>query len=255
MIEIKNLSFSYGKKQILKNISATFSPGKFYAVIGINGSGKTTLCNHLARLLKPMAGEILLDGVPYKNLRRKEFAQKVSLLPQGRNVPNMCGYDLVCAGRYPYLSALQNCRDADKHIVKEAMQRTDAAQFADKNLKHLSGGERQRVYLAMVAAQDTTYILLDEPTTHLDMAAEYKSLQVLTDMKKQGKCIIAVLHDLSAALAFADEILVLHNGKIEMIGTPKEIVDGAVFEKIFGVYCHVLKIEGKDRYIFAPLHP
>ena len=250
MIEVKNLSFSYGKGRILSDISAKFEKGYFYAIIGANGSGKTTLINNLSRIVKPTSGEIFIDGTDYKDISRKEFAKKVSLLPQGRNVPNMSAFDLVSAGRYPYLDLSRNLSDEDVKIVNISMQMTDTEKFADKNLKRLSGGERQRVYLAMLAAQNTDYILLDEPITHLDMASEYKTLNLLADMSSKGKCVIAVLHNLPLALEYADEICVVDKGKIVKTGTPKEIAGSNVFEEFFGIQCKTINTDGKDRYIF-----
>ena len=253
MIEIKDLSFAYGKRQILNNISAKFEIGKFYAVIGTNGSGKTTLINNLSRLTAPTGGNILIDGVDYKDIPRKEFAKRISLLPQGRNVPNLSVFDLVCAGRYPYLDLSRKLSDEDMEIVRKSMEITDTEGFAEKNLKRLSGGERQRVYLAMLVAQDTPYILLDEPISHLDIASEFKILNLLSSLKEKGKCIITVLHNLSLALKFADEICVVNKGKIKMTGTPKEIVDSDVFEKVFGVRCISVNSGTTNGVIFEEL--
>ncbi len=250
MMEMNQVSFSYGKTPCLKNINLSLEPGKFYAIIGPNGSGKTTLIKLLARLTTPKSGEILLNGKPYGAFGRKEFARQVALLPQGRNTPNISVADLVSYGRYPYLDASRRLTDADRAAVDSALKATGTAEFAARNLKKLSGGERQRVYLAMLCAQDTPYVLLDEPATHLDAASSFSMMAELGRMRSLGKCVVAVLHDLPMAFRFADEIILMDKGEILSVAPPEETVQSSPLEAVFGVVPVAVTLNGNRMYIF-----
>ena len=168
MIQLDDLCFSYGGRTVLNNISAAFSPGKLYAVLGPNGSGKTTLIRLLSRLLLPDSGSLTLDEKSYTCYGRKEFARQLALLPQTRPIPAISVQDLVSHGRFPYLGLSRTPGRADLEAVDRAMAAVNVQAFAGRDLRRLSGGERQRVYLALLLAQDTRYVLLDEPTTYLD---------------------------------------------------------------------------------------
>jgi iron complex transport system ATP-binding protein len=253
MIEIKNLYFSYGKAETLSDISIKLEKGKFYAVVGPNGSGKTTLINILSRLKTPKRGELLLDGKPYKSFKRKSFAKKAALLPQSRNVPNILAYDLVSCGRFPHLGVSRKLSNDDKKIVLSALDTTDTLKFAEKNVKNLSGGERQRVYIAMLLAQNSPYMLLDEPTTHLDISAKLDIMNLLCKIKQNGKCVVAVLHDLDLALKFADEVILMSNGKIVSKKTPKETVEREKLQEVFGVKCESVTVKTATEYVFKHL--
>ncbi len=249
MIQINNLSFSYGKHKIINNATTSFEKGKFYAVIGKNGSGKTTLINCLSRLKKATGGEITVNNKNYCDISRIDFAKTVSLLPQGRNIPNIQVYDFVSSGRFPY-TLLKALSKSDFKIIDNALCMTDTLEFSRKNLKSLSGGERQRVYLAMLLAQDTPYVLLDEPVTHLDIACEYRMMDMLCRLKTQNKCVIAVLHNLQTALKYADELKIIDGGKIVYEGDCYTAVQNGVINSVFGIKCHTVKIDSKDTYIF-----
>ncbi len=250
MMEIKQVSFAYGRTPCLKNIDLSLEPGKFYAVIGPNGSGKTTLIKLLSRLTKPKSGEILLDGKGYGDFGRKEFARQVALLPQGRNTPNVSVAELVSYGRYPYLDASRRLMEADRTAVDAALKATGTEGLADRNLKKLSGGERQRVYMAMLCAQETPYVLLDEPATHLDAASSFSLMAQLCRMRREGKCVVAVLHDLSMAFRFADEIILMNKGEILSVATPEETVKTAPLAAVFGVKPVPVTVSGKQLFIF-----
>ncbi len=253
MIKLENISFAYGKQAVLKNICLSLEPGKIYAVIGPNGSGKTTLIKLLSSLLKPKNGELNLDGKPYGSFGRKDFAKQVALLPQGRNTPDISVYDLVSCGRYPYLDISRKLTEADKQAVSEALIITDTERFADRNVKKLSGGERQRVYMAMLYAQNTPYVLLDEPTTHLDISYGFQIMNMLMEMKMQGKCVVAVLHDLNFALKFADEVILMKGGEIISSATPEETVASKKIQTAFGVSCEKCFTEsGETEFVFKP---
>lgn len=250
MIEAQNVSFSYAKKDILKGVSLKLDNGKLYALIGPNGCGKTTLINLFARLSSPKDGEIFLNGTNYDSIDRKTFAQKVALLPQGRNIPNMSVYDFVSCGRFPYLDFTRKLNEKDKEIINSALEETDTKIFADKLLKKLSGGERQRVYIAMLLAQNTDHILLDEPTTHLDISAKFDIMNLLSKIKNDGKCVVTVLHDIEFALKYADEIILMSNGEIISKASAEETVNSDLFKSVIGVECQSFTIDGKTVYNF-----
>lgn len=249
MIELKNLSFAYGDHNTLSNINIKFTKGRLYSVIGPNGSGKTTLIKLISRLLEPESGSIEIDGKGISDYRRKELARKVAILPQSRPTPDMTVQSLVSSGRFPYLGFSGKLTRTDEAIVKKALADTHTAGFAHRNIRELSGGERQRVYLAMLLAQDTPAVLLDEPTTYLDISHQFAVMDILTHMRSTGKCVITVLHDISAALKYSDRVIVMERGNIISLGTPEETVAGGVISKVFGVDCEQIYLKNKPEYI------
>ncbi len=250
MIELQTVSFSYGKTPVLSEISLALEPGKLYAVLGPNGCGKTTLMKLLARLEQPKSGTIFLDGK--SDYSRNEFAKRLALMPQGRNIPDTTVFELVCCGRYPHTDFSRRLREADFQIVEIALKATDSDTLAHKRLKKLSGGERQRAYLAMLLAQDTPYVLLDEPTTHLDIACAFQTMELLKQMRDSGKCVVAVLHDLDLALKYADEILLMHRGKLLSKASPEQTVESGMLDRVFGVRCIPIIRDGQREYLFNP---
>lgn len=252
MIRLDDLTFSYGGQTVLHNISASFMPGKLYAVLGPNGSGKTTLIRLMSRLLLPESGSLSLDGKPYANYGRKEFARQLALLPQTRPIPAISVQDLVSHGRFPYLGLSRTPGEADQAAVAQAMEAVNVQSFAERDLRQLSGGERQRVYLALLLAQDTRYVLLDEPTTYLDASAQFAVMENLKRMSQNGKCVIAVLHDLNLALRFCDELCILHQGRLAASGAPEAMVDGGMLDKVFSVHCRSVFVDGAKEYIIRP---
>ena len=252
MIQLDNLSFSYGGQTVLHNLSAIFTPGKLYAVLGPNGSGKTTLIRLLGRLLQPDSGSLCLDSKPYASYGRKEFARQLALLPQTRPIPAISVQDLVSHGRFPYLGLSRTLGKDDLDAVERAMAAVNVQAFAGRDLRQLSGGERQRVYLALLLAQDTRYVLLDEPTTYLDASAQFSVMENLKCMSQDGKCVIAVLHDLNLALSFADEICLLDQGRIAAFGAPEALVEQGVLDRVFSIRCRSVVVDGIKEYIIRP---
>ncbi len=252
MIQLDDLNFSYGGRTVLRNISAAFSPGKLYAVLGPNGSGKTTLIRLLSRLLQPDSGSLTLDGKSYACYGRKEFARQLALLPQTRPIPAISVQDLVSHGRFPYLGLSRTPGKDDLDAVERAMAAVNVQAFAGRDLRQLSGGERQRVYLALLLAQDTRYVLLDEPTTYLDASAQFSVMENLKCMSQDGKCVIAVLHDLNLALSFADEICLLDQGRIAAFGAPEALVEQGVLDRVFSIRCRSVVVDGIKEYIIRP---
>lgn len=252
MIRLDDLTFSYGGQTVLHNISASFAPGKLYAVLGPNGSGKTTLIRLMSRLLLPESGSLRLDGKPYAGYGRKEFARQLALLPQTRPIPAISVQDLVSHGRFPYLGLSRTPGEADQAAVAQAMAAVNVQSFAERDLRQLSGGERQRVYLALLLAQDTHYVLLDEPTTYLDASAQFAVMENLKRMSQSGKCVIAVLHDLNLALRFCDELFILHQGRLAASGAPEAMVESGVLDKVFSIHCRCVLVDGAKEYIIRP---
>ncbi len=252
MIQLDDLNFSYGGRTVLHNISAAFSPGKLYAVLGPNGSGKTTLIRLLSRLLQPDSGSLTLDGKSYACYGRKEFARQLALLPQARPIPAISVQDLVSHGRFPYLGLSRTPGKNDLDAVERAMAAVNVQAFAGRDLRRLSGGERQRVYLALLLAQDTRYVLLDEPTTYLDASAQFSVMENLKCMSQDGKCVIAVLHDLNLALSFSDEICLLDQGRIAAFGAPEALVEQGVLDRVFSIRCRSVVVDGIKEFIIRP---
>ena len=252
MIQLDDLNFSYGGRTVLHNISAAFSPGKLYAVLGPNGSGKTTLIRLLSRLLLPDSGSLTLDEKGYESYGRKEFARQLALLPQTRPIPAISVQDLVSHGRFPYLGLSRTPGKDDLDAVERAMAAVNVQAFAGRDLRQLSGGERQRVYLALLLAQYTRYVLLDEPTTYLDASAQFSVMENLKCMSQDGKCVIAVLHDLNLALSFADEICLLDQGRIAAFGAPEALVEQGVLDRVFSIRCRSVVVDGIKEYIIRP---
>lgn len=252
MIKLDNVVFSYSGCAVLRGLSAEFEPGQLCAVVGPNGCGKTTLIRLMARLCRPEDGRLSLDGREYAEYGRKSFARMIALLPQQRPIPSITARDLVSHGRFPYLELSRRLSKEDKAAVERALEETGTAAFAERNLQELSGGERQKVYLAMLLAQDTPYILLDEPTTYLDISGQFAIMENLRRMSDGGKCVVAVLHDLSLALRYADRVLAMENGEIRAYARAEDIVESGVLDKIFGVECAAVSHMGQLEYIIRP---
>lgn len=249
MISVEDLNFYYGKNLVINSISAEFKSGKFYCIIGPNGSGKSTFLSLISGLLKANNGNIFIDNIPLFKYAPKSLANKLSLLPQGKILPEITVEQLVLYGRFPYMGLTQKPTEADKTAVKSAMRRLGILSLKNRNLKKLSGGEVQKAYIAMLLSQDTPYVLLDEPTANLDASVTLDIVKLLKELANGGKCIIAVLHDIPTALHFADEILVINNGEVVFNGLPEKAVESGVINNVFGVKTASVIIEKEKRYI------
>jgi iron complex transport system ATP-binding protein len=254
IIEVENLSFGYIKQsRILENISFEVSPGTFLAVAGPNGAGKTTLLNLLCGLLKPKAGSIEIDAAHIESYSVKKLAQKVAVVRQ-EFVPvfDFTVAEMVAMARTPYLGTFGFENKADKKIVNGALEMTDTIRFAARPLAHLSGGERQRVFIARALAQNTAILLLDEPTSFLDLKHQVGIYDLLKAAQlEKGKTIVAVTHDINLAAQYCDEALLIgadnsyHIGKAEDIFSPERV------EEVFGVRAFAGKV-GQEKF-FLPL--
>lgn len=251
MIEICHVTAGYlPDENILQDVSFTAPQGQITTLIGPNGCGKTTLLRAAARQLPLRGGEIRIEGRPIGAYSRKAFAQLAAFLPQVRSVPAITVRSLVAHGRFPYLGFSRQLRAADKAAVREAMEITGVAPWADRDLRALSGGERQRVYIAMALAQDTKVIFLDEPTTYLDLRHQFELLELLELLKQRGKTILFVLHDLAHALRYSDRIVLMEGGKLAGQGTPAQILESGMLDAVFGICTHA----APDGYWFTPQH-
>lgn len=235
MLELNKVSAGYGRKTVLEDISAAFPKGKLTSIIGVNGCGKTTLLKTVLGMLPVGSGEIRMDGVLLSNLTRNEIAKKAAYLAQGKSTPDMTVEQMVLHGRFPHLQYPRRYTEQDREIACAAMERVGIEALAEQPMSTLSGGMRQNAYIAMALAQSTDYILLDEPTTYLDISHQLELMKTLRELADGGKGIIAVMHDLPMAFHFSDEIVLIHRGKIQTVATPEDLWDSDEIREIFGV--------------------
>ena len=236
------LTLGYGGTPVVADLSLELPPGAVTAIVGANACGKSTLLRGLIRLLAPSSGAVLLDGTELARLGTREVARRLGLLPQSPSAPEgLTVEDLVARGRYPHQSWLQQFSRDDQHHIDWALEVTDTAALRRRSLDALSGGQRQRAWIAMALAQDTETLLLDEPTTFLDMAHQVEVLDLLADLnREQGRTIVMVLHDLNQACRYADHIVAMHQGRIHAQGPPSEVVDAEMVRTVFGLDVRVV---------------
>jgi len=241
-LETKSVTLAYEQNVIAKNLSVEIPNGKFTVIVGPNGCGKSTLLRSLSRLLLPQSGEILLNGENIHSQSTREVAKKLGLLPQSAIAPNgIKVIDLVSRGRFPHQKWFQTWSEADQKGVELAMQATGVMDFAQHNVDQLSGGQRQRVWVAMALAQETSLLLLDEPTTYLDIAHQIELMDLFQDLNRiQGHTLVAVLHDLNHACRYADHLIMIKAGEVIATGSPNEIVTEALIKQVFGLSCLIL---------------
>ena len=235
MVELRNVSAGYPGRRVLEGVSLTLRPGRVLVLLGPNGCGKSTLLRTIPGLLPPLAGEILLDGAPFGSYTPRQAARKIAFLPQSRSVPSITARRLVLHGRFPYLSYPRRSRREDYAGVDRALAAADALPLADRPLSELSGGQRQKVYLAMALAQETETILMDEPTTYLDIRHQLEVLTLVRRLAEEGRGAALVLHDLCLALTMADEIAVLGEGRLLALDGPEEIYRSGILDRVMGV--------------------
>lgn len=235
MIELQGVQAGYHRHPVLHGVNLTFRPGEVLVLLGPNGSGKSTLLRTVLGLLPCSAGQILYDGIPLSALSPRQVARQVAFLSQSRSVPNITARRMVLHGRFPHLSYPRHYRPEDYRIVEQALEQVDAADLADRPVTELSGGQRQKVYLAMAVAQQTSVILMDEPTTFLDIAHQLGVMELARQLARSGKAVVMVLHDLSMALSTADRLAILAEGTLVRTGSPEEIYQSKILEEVFGI--------------------
>ncbi|TQR87116.1 ABC transporter ATP-binding protein [Mycobacterium hodleri] len=238
----RDLSLGYGATPIVEGLTVDVAPGAVTAIVGPNACGKSTLLRGLARLMSPAAGQVILDGSDISRLRTKDVAKRLGLLPQSSIAPEgITVADLVTRGRFPHQTMLRQFSRADQQAVADAMAATGVTAIAGRPVDQLSGGQRQRVWIAMVLAQQTPLILLDEPTTFLDIAHQIELLDLFADLNaEQGCTIVAVLHDLNHACRFADQIIAMKSGAIVAQGNPADVITATLVEEVYGLKCQVI---------------
>ncbi|HEK9101091.1 ABC transporter ATP-binding protein [Bacillus pfraonensis] len=240
-LETKTLTLSYGETIIINELNLEIPKGKISIFIGSNGCGKSTLLRSLARLLKPTSGDILLDNKAIQNMQTKQIARQMAILPQGPQAPEgLTVLQLVKQGRYPYQTWLKQWSEKDEEMVQKALAATGMTEFAERDVHALSGGQRQRAWIAMTLAQDTDIILLDEPTTYLDMTHQIEVLDLLFELNEtEQRTIVMVLHDLNLACRYADNIVAIQDKQIYAQGKPEEIIDCKLVRDVFRMECQI----------------
>ncbi|MFN3663420.1 ABC transporter ATP-binding protein [Yoonia sp.] len=249
------LRAGYGPRMILDNLDLTVPSGAITAIVGANACGKSTLLRCLARLLRPSAGHVVLDGRAVQDMPTRELARILGLLPQSPTAPDgITVADLVSHGRHPHQGLLSRWTQADDLAVASALAVTQTADLAERDVDALSGGQRQRVWIAMALAQETDILLLDEPTTFLDVAHQIEVLDLLVDLNRsRGTTIVMVLHDLNLAARYADHLVALMQGKVHAAGPPASVLTETVIEKVFGVQCRVMTDPTSGQPMMLPL--
>ncbi len=245
ILKAEGIFFSYGKEPVLDDLDLNVGKGDFIGLIGPNGSGKTTLLKLLMQILSPSKGKVFLEGRAMEEMKRREISQRIAFVPQEENTNFVfSALEIVLMGRSPYLKGFQMEGDHDIKVTKEAMSITDCWQFKDRDIYTLSGGERKRVFIARALAQEPEIMLMDEPTTHLDLNHQIEIMEKMLELNKAGLTIIMVSHDINLAASFCTKIAVLKDGKIITSGKPAEIVNPELLESVYG--CR-LKVFSKDR--------
>ena len=235
------LTLAYGDRVIAAGLDVAVPDGSFTVIIGPNACGKSTLLRALCALLDPKQGSVVLDGAAIGSYRAKEVARRVGLLAQTASAPEGISVaDLVARGRYPHQRLLRQWTPEDENQVAAAMDATGVTALADRAVDELSGGQRQRVWMAMALAQQTGILLLDEPTTYLDIAHQIDLLDLCADLNEQGRTLVAVLHDLNHACRYATHLIAMKAGKIVAEGDPGAIITAELVANVYGLACQVI---------------
>ena len=238
----RRLTLGYDDRTVVESLDVDILDGRVSAIIGANACGKSTLLRGLARLLRPRAGEVLLDGAPILDRDQREVARVLGLLPQTPVAPDgITVGDLVSRGRHPHQGWFRQWKASDDAAVAAALEATDTAGLVRRPLRELSGGQRQRVWVAMALAQQTDLLLLDEPTTFLDISHQVELLRLLRDLNRStGRTIVTVLHDLNLACRYSDHLIVMGEGRILAEGEPAAVMTAELVEKAFGLPCVIV---------------
>lgn len=250
-----NLSLGYGDRVIVDHLDLEVRTGVITTVIGPNGCGKSTLLRALGRLLKPRNGSVLLDGKAIGSMRTKDVARTLGMLPQAPLAPEgLTVADLVARGRHPHQSWLRQWSSDDEGEVAEALALTGVSDLADRPVDQLSGGQRQRAWISMALAQGTDILLLDEPTTYLDLAHSIEVLDLVDRMHEElGRTVVMVLHDLNLAIRYSDQLIVMRDGSIVAAGAPKDIISAELLLEVFGLEAAVIADPVSDRPLVVPI--
>ncbi|WP_020188304.1 ABC transporter ATP-binding protein [Methylopila sp. 73B] len=255
LLQSLDLTLGYGDRPVVNGVDLTVPRGAFTALIGPNGSGKSTLLRGLCRLLRPTSGQVLLDGADIHRLPTRDVARRIGVLPQGPTAPEgLTVRELVAMGRYPHQSPLGRWSDADEAACRHAMELTGLEPLGERLLDTLSGGQRQRAWIAMALAQQTEALLLDEPTTFLDLAHQIEVLDLLTDLViDRAATVVAVLHEINQAARYADHIVMLKDGAIHAEGAPEDVLTSDNVNAVFGLQNRIFLDPDTGSIFVAPL--
>ena len=246
MIELKHLSAGYGGKMAVQDVSLSFPAGQVTVLLGPNGSGKSTLLKAALGLIDPGREQVYYDGVPIEKLSRRQVARSAALLAQNRPAAQIEAERLVLHGRFPYLAYPRQYSQKDRQIARQAMECTGAAEYAETLVSRLSGGQKQSVYLAMLLAQQTQTVFLDEPTVFLDIRHQLRLMDWVKGLAREGRAAVMVLHDLSLAMEYADRIALLERGHLVFQGTPEELYTSGKIDEVFGI--RFTRLTGEDGF-------
>lgn len=241
-LRAEGVTIGYDRAVISEELTVRIPDQSFTVIVGPNACGKSTLLRGLSRLIPPSAGQVLLDGKAISSFRAKELARQLGLLPQASLAPDgITVADLVARGRYPHQKLIRQWSERDEAAVAEALAATNTTDLGPRLVDELSGGQRQRVWVAMVLAQQTNILLLDEPTTFLDIAHQIELLELFSTLHDEGRTLVAVLHDLNHAARFATHIIAMRDGRVVAEGPPAEIITATTVEAVFGLPCVVIE--------------
>ena len=236
------VTLAYEQRVIAERLSLAIPDGSFTVIVGPNACGKSTLLRALSRLLRPRHGTVLLDGRDIFSLPAKQVARTLGLLPQSATAPDgITVADLVARGRYPHQGLLRQWSRTDERVVRESMAATGVAELADRRVDELSGGQRQRVWIALALAQQTPLLLLDEPTTYLDIQHQVEVLDLCARLQEEGRTLVAVLHDLQLAARYATHLVAMRDGRIVAQGPPASVLTAELVEEVFRLPCRVIE--------------
>jgi iron complex transport system ATP-binding protein len=253
-LRARGIPLGYGDRVVVRDLDLDVPDGVVTAVIGPNGCGKSTLLRALGRLLRPRAGEVLLDGRRIDRMQTREVARGLGMLPQSPVAPEgVTVADLVARGRHPHQAWFRQWSRDDEAVVARAMEETGVLELADRPLSALSGGQRQRAWIAMALAQGTDLLLLDEPTTHLDLAHAVEVLDLVDRLQARGRTVVMVLHDLTLATRYAGHLVAMRDGAVVASGPPREVVTPELLERVFGLRAVVLPDPVSDGVLVVPV--
>ena len=246
-MEVRDLSFTYGSNQILKDISLMIKEGKITTIMGANGCGKSTLFSLMTKNLNPNRGKVFLHGKNIKNLKLNEFARKVSIVHQYNQAADDITVErLISYGRTPYMKLMGGKSEEDEKLIDHAIEVTGLEEFRNRELSQLSGGQRQRVFIAMALAQNTKILFLDEPTTYLDIRYQIEILELVRKLNREfGMTIVMVLHDINQSIYFSDKIIGLAGGKVIVEGEPEEVITEESIHELYGIDLKVARVDGR----------
>lgn len=250
MIELQNVSAGYPGTPVLSDISITLPKGKVTVVLGPNGCGKSTLLKAIIRINPHSSGKILVGGEDISAISQQELARKVTYMAQNRQVPGITAMQMVLHGRFPYLSYPRRYRPEDKRIAESCLEKLGILDLKSVSMSKISGGQRQKVYIAMALAQDTPVVLMDEPTTFLDVSHQMQTMKQARFLADSGKTVVMVLHDLPLAMQTADYLAVMEKGKLVRFGESEEVFTSSCLNRVFGVNVNRFRTERGWQYYY-----